>query len=200
MTRTLISRRFAAAGTALLAGLVLGACGSTDHAGMPSMGGAAPASGVAATFNDADVAFAQHMIPHHEQAVTMAALADSRATDAEVKKLAAQIKAAQNPEMTTMTGWLQGWGRMDMGDMDLSHETMPGMMSDDAMKKLGALSGAAFDKEFLQMMIEHHEGAIEMATEETSGGSNPEARALAQQIITAQQAEIDTMKQLLTRL
>jgi len=200
MTRTLMSRRIAVAGTALLAGLLLGACGSTDHATMPSMSGAAPASGAAATFNDADVAFAQHMIPHHEQAVTMAALADTRATDAEVKKLAAQIKAAQNPEMTTMTGWLQGWGRMDMGDMDLSHDTMPGMMSDDAMKKLGALSGKEFDQEFLHMMIEHHQGAIEMANQETSGGSNPEAKALAQQIITGQQAEIDAMKQLLTRV
>jgi uncharacterized protein (DUF305 family) len=202
MTRTLT--RIAGAGTALLAGLVLSACGAgSDHSSMPGMGAtsAAPAGSATAAFNDADVAFAQHMIPHHQQAVAMAALADSRATDAEVKKLAAQIRTAQDPEIATMTGWLQAWGQpTDPGGMDMGHDTMPGMMSDDAMKKLESLSGTEFDKEFLNMMIEHHQGAIDMAKDEASGGSNPDAKALAQQITTSQQAEIDTMKQILARL
>lgn len=203
MTRTLDGRRLAVAGTALLAGLLLGACGSGDHSSMPGMAGATSAApaGTAAAFNDADAAFATHMIPHHQQAVEMAALADGRAADAEVKKLAARIKAAQDPEITTMTGWLRAWGQpTSSAGMDMGHDTMPGVMSDKDMKKLEAMSGKEFDKEFLTMMIRHHEGAIEMAKEETSGGSNPDAKALAQQISTSQQAEIDTMKQVLARL
>lgn len=203
MTRTLMGR-IAIAGTALLAGLALSACGSgSDHNSMPGMGAtsAAPAGSATAASNDADVAFAQHMIPHHQQAVAMAALADSRATDPEVKKLAAQIKTAQDPEIATMTGWLQAWGQPeDTGGMDMGHDTMSGMMSDDAMKKLEALSGTDFDKEFLTMMIEHHQGAIDMAKDEASDGGNPDAKALAQQITTSQQAEIDAMKQIISRL
>jgi uncharacterized protein (DUF305 family) len=205
MTRT-IARRFAVAGTALVAGFALSACGDSSgkHGSMPDMGGAVStaANGSAtATFNEADMAFAQHMIVHHQQAVEMAALADSRATDAEVKKLSAQIKAAQSPEIATMTGWLSAWGQpTSAAGMEMGHDTMPGVMSDKDMKKLEARSGKEFDKEFLTMMIAHHEGAIEMAKEETSGGRNPDAKALAQQISTSQQAEIDTMKQILTRL
>jgi uncharacterized protein (DUF305 family) len=155
MTRT-FARQIAVAGTVLLAGLALSACGSTgDHGSMPGMGGAsaAPTGSATATFNDADVAFATHMIPHHQQAVAMAAIADSRATDAEVKKLSTQIKAAQDPEIATMTAWLRAWGQpapaASADGMDMGHDTMPGIMSNDAMKKLEALSGADFDKEFL---------------------------------------------------
>jgi uncharacterized protein (DUF305 family) len=205
MTRTLV-RRAAVAGTALVAGFALGACGgsSGDHGGMPDMGaaaGAAPGSSAAATSNEADAAFAGHMIVHHQQAVEMAELAASRAGNAEVKKLSAQIKAAQSPEIATMTGWLRAWGQpASPAGMDMGHGTMPGVMSDDDMKKLAAMSGTEFDKEFLRMMIAHHEGAIEMAKEETSGGANADAKALAQQIGTSQQAEIDDMKQLLGSL
>jgi uncharacterized protein (DUF305 family) len=204
MTRTLV-RRIAVAGTALAAGLALGACGdsSSDHGSMPGMGGAtgaAPTASTAATFNEADTAFAQNMIMHHRQAVEMAELAETRAADPEVKKLATQIKAAQDPEITTMTGWLRSWGQpTSAAGMQMDHDGMPGMMSDDAMSKMGAMSGKEFDKEFLRMMVEHHEGAIEMAKEETSGGSNPDAKALAEQISTSQQAEIDTMKKILAR-
>jgi uncharacterized protein (DUF305 family) len=208
MTRTLLRRRVALIGTALLAGVVLSACGSSsDHSSMPGMGTAtsgAPTGSATATFSDADVAFAQQMIPHHQQAVAMAALADTRATDPEVRTLAAQIKAAQGPEITTMTGWLSAWGKpapaagMDHA-MDMGGGSMPGMMSDDDMKELGAASGKNFDTQFLQMMIEHHQGAISMANDEVAGGKNPDATALAKQIITAQQAEIDAMKKILAR-
>lgn len=204
--RTLDGRRLAVAGTALLAGLLLGACGSGDHSSMPGMAGATSAApaGTAAAFNDADAAFATHMIPHHQQAVEMAALADGRAADAEVKKLAARIKAAQDPEITTMTGWLRAWGQPapahGAAGMDMGHATMPGMMSAEAMKKLAGASGRDFDKEFLRMMVAHHQGAIEMAGDEVAGGSNPDAKALAQRIAADQQAEIDSMTQLLAGL
>ena len=203
MTRTLV-RRVAVAGTALVAGFALGACGdsSGEHGGMPDMGAAAASGGSAsATSNEADAAFAGHMIVHHQQAVAMAELAESRAGNAEVKKLSARIKAAQSPEIATMTGWLRAWGQpASPAGMEMGHDVMPGVMSDDDMKKLEAMSGKEFDQEFLRMMIAHHEGAIEMAKEETSGGANADAKALAQQIGTSQQAEIDSMKQLLSSL
>src|SRR5690242_7335349 len=99
------------AGAAVTTALLLSACGgstsSTGHDGTAMAPASAPAS--AAPFNDADVTFAQSMIPHHQQAVQMAELADSRAASTEVKTLAAKIKAAQQPEIDTMTGWLTAW-------------------------------------------------------------------------------------------
>jgi uncharacterized protein (DUF305 family) len=77
---------------------------------------------------------------------------------------------------------------------------MPGMMSAADMAKLEAATGKEFDKQFCTMMIDHHEGAVAMAKDELADGANPEAKAMAQQIITAQQAEITQMKQILARL
>lgn len=155
-------------------------------------------------FNDADVAFAQGMIPHHRQAVEMADLAAERAGSAEVKDLAAGISAAQGPEIKTMTDWLAAWGEdvpeEDMAGMDhgnMSGGEMSGMMSQDQMNELAAASGASFDQMFLNMMIEHHEGAIEMAAIEQADGENAEALALAKQIEADQSAEIQVMQGLL---
>jgi uncharacterized protein (DUF305 family) len=171
----------------------LAACGSDDEAG------------TSAAHNDADVTFAQQMIPHHEQAIEMAELAETRAESRGVKDLAADIEAAQDPEIETMTGWLESWDEevpddgmsgMDHGDSSSDH--MAGMMSDEEMGELQAASGAEFDQMFLTMMIEHHEGAIEMAKTERAEGENPDATSLAEDIETAQTEEILTMKELLT--
>ena len=77
-----------------------------------------------------------------------------------------------------------------------SMAAMPGMMSDDQMSRLCQATGAAFDRAFLQMMTAHHQGAIQMAQTELADGQNPEAKALAQKIITAQQGEITQMRTL----
>lgn len=164
----------------------------------------------AADHNAADVTFAQDMIPHHQQAIEMAQLAEDRAASAEVKSLASAIEAAQDPEIETMTGWLESWGEdvpdshmdMDMDEMegmgdDESDDEMPGMMSDDDMADLEDAQGAAFDRMFLTMMIEHHEGAIEMAKTEQAEGEYDDAVTLAEKIETAQQAEIEAMNDLL---
>jgi uncharacterized protein (DUF305 family) len=208
-----VRRRGLLAGAAVTASLVLSACaGDTTSSGSGSNHGAmtAPASAAAsvATFNDADVTFAQSMIPHHQQAVRMAAMADGRASNAAVKDLASRIKAAQQPEIDTMNEWLTAWGKpaampgMSQGaDMpDMGHGAMPGMMTGADMTKLMDAKGKDFDKQFLTMMIAHHEGAITMAEEVTAKGSNPDATALAGKIITAQQAEITTMQGLLGAL
>jgi uncharacterized protein (DUF305 family) len=172
---------------------------STRTSGVPA---ATASSQQSAVFNDADVMFAQMMIPHHEQAVEMAELADGRSSDPEVKDLAAKIKAAQEPEIQTMRGWLTAWGMpMPSGDMDhgMDHG-MPGMMSGEQMAKLEAAKGAAFDRLFSELMIEHHNGAIEMARTEQDQGTNPEAKELAKTIETAQQAEVAQMQRILDRL
>lgn len=152
-------------------------------------------------FNDVDVMFAQQMIPHHQQAVEMAQLAQDRADSEDVRELAAQIEQAQGPEIETMTGWLEAWGEdlpEDMGDMGgMSTDEMPGMMTQQEMADLAAGSGADFDQMFLTMMIAHHEGAIEMARAEQTDGENPDAVALAEKIEADQTAEIDRMRELL---
>ena len=176
--------------------LLLAGCGQDDSS--------SPDAGADTTqqFNDADVSFAQDMIVHHRQAIEMSAMAADRAESQEVKDLAAGIESAQDPEIQTMTGWLEAWGEdvpEDMGDMGgMDHgEEMPGMMTREDMDELMDASGADFDQLFLTMMIEHHEGAIDMAQMEQSDGENPDAIAMAEQIQTAQEAEVVTMQQLL---
>lgn len=184
------------------AGLLITACGSTDAATHPMSSmpttSSAPTTSAAADHNDQDVMFAQMMIPHHRQALDMAELAETRASNAEIKKLAKQIEAAQDPEIQTMSGWLTSWGVQVPGEdaMPMDHG-MPGMMSGEDMKKLKGLSGAAFDKAFLEMMIQHHEGAITMSEAEQSNGAYEPAKQLAASIIAGQSAEITTMKDLL---
>lgn len=149
--------------------------------------------------NGADVMFAQQMIPHHEQAIEMAKLAPLRADSAEVKALATQIEAAQDPEINQMRGWLTAWKEpmsMDMGS-GIGHGSGSGMMSGGDMTKLQGLTGKAFDREFLTMMVAHHQGAIEMAHNQQAQGKYPPAKALAASIIRTQSAEITTMHDLL---
>ena len=187
-----------------LAVLVLAACGAKDDGmeGMDHGSGDQPAPSGTAAFNDADVMFAQMMIPHHRQAVEMATLAETRAEDPEIKELAAAIKGAQDPEIATLTGWLTSWGQPVEAPAghDGGHGSMPGMMSEEDMKNLEAATGAAFDKAFAELMIAHHEGAITMAEEQKAKGQNPDAVALAATIAAAQTAEIEQLRTILARL
>ncbi len=185
------------------AGLTLTACGGDPDDDATS----SASSDSAAVYNDADVTFAQLMIPHHVQAMEMAKMSQGRARSRDVVELAADIEAAQGPEIDTLTGWLEAWGKevpsgemggMDHGDMgEGSGGAMPGMMGEDEMHDLKAASGADWDRMFLEMMIQHHEGAVEMAQTEVNQGENPDALALARKIISDQQAEITQMQELL---
>lgn len=154
-------------------------------------------------FNDADVQFATDMIPHHAQALSMVDLTVDRELSPEVEALADEIRSAQSPEIEQMAAWLEKWGEPipetsrdhaghEMGAMD-----MPGMASMEDMAALKNATGAEFEQMFLTMMIEHHQGAIEMAQIELDEGENAAAKDLAQDIITGQQREITTMQQLL---
>ncbi|MFI6341073.1 DUF305 domain-containing protein [Streptomyces sp. NPDC050535] len=205
MNKNLI-RRTALVAVAGAASLVLAACGSSDdtsaghngHSPSPSASSSAPAS--QGQHNAADVAFAKGMIPHHRQAVEMADLAPTRAESAEVKKLADEIKKAQDPEIKTLSGWLTSWGEQvpAEGAMDHSaHGADGGMMTPEEMDTLEKASGRAFDTAFMQLMIKHHEGAVAMAKTEKADGSFPEAKTMADAIITSQTAEITRMNDLL---
>ena len=191
-------RRLTATSIAALAlTFTLAACGS-DHSMTNTTSGAQEGSG----FNKADIEFAQGMIAHHEQAIEMAeiALDPNSGASAEVIDLATRIKGAQDPEVATMSGWLTTAGEPVVMDMSDGHDmsTMDGMMSADQMNAMAAMTGAEFDQEWLGMMIAHHEGAITQSQTAKNNGSNADVRALADEIISAQQAEITEMEALLT--
>lgn len=176
-----------AAGTITLSGC---STGMQDH------DSSAPAG---AGFNDADVAFAQGMIPHHEQAIEMAQLAEDRAGDPRIADLANRIEAAQAPELGTLQGWLADWDAEPAGENGHGGHSM-GTMSEEDMDALGAASGASFDSSFLELMIEHHTGAVEMAGTELDEGEFADALEMAESIRTGQAEEITEMEQLLDEL
>lgn len=163
-----------------------------DHDGM----GAADGS---SEFNPADVMFAQMMIPHHEQAIEMSELILAKdGVDPEVVELAEEITAAQGPEIEQMESWLDEWGApsMDadgMGGMG----GMDGMLTEEELDELEAADGTTGTTLFLEGMIEHHEGAIDMAERHQEHGESDEALALSASIIETQAAEIERMRELL---
>ncbi len=194
-------RTAALAASALTVALVLAGCSTTTTTTMPSdmPGMDHGSSSDASQFNDPDIAFVTQMIPHHQQAVEMAdILLGKTGVDPRVVDLATQIKAAQGPEITTMTSWLKSWGQPSPEPMD--GMAMDGMMSPDDMNALTNASGADSSKLFLQQMIQHHQGAIDMANEELSTGKNADALALAKTIADAQTAEIAKMNEILATL
>ena len=182
--------------------LVLAACSNTHSVGDAthgSMGSDITSSGHDMMHGDhsnaADVMFAQMMIPHHEQAVEMSTLAETRASDPQIVALAAQIGSAQQPEIEQMTGWLQAWGSsvMDQDQAMAMGHGMQGILSDVQLAELKAATGSEFDRLFATCMIAHHEGAIEMA-KQVENSANSEVAALANQIITSQTVEIEQLK------
>lgn len=195
---------FAAAPVALALALAGCATPGDNDAGMPGMdheGGASSSSvTVQGEFNAADSMFVMMMIPHHQQAIEMSNMILAKnGVDQRVLDLAQQIKDAQAPEIELMQSWLTDWGMTSsegMGGMSQGDR----MMSDDDMAALQAADGAQAARVYLQQMIEHHQGAIEMAQDELDDGANSDVLALAEQILTSQTAEIATMQELLTQL
>ena len=170
-----------------------------DHGG--TAGTAPPAStpAAAADHNAADATFAQMMIPHHAQAVQMSdMLLRKQDIPAGVTALAARIKAAQDPEIEKMTGWLAEWN--EPAGTHSGHATDGGMMGEEDLAELDAARGTDAAKLFLTRMIAHHEGAVKMARTESTAGKNPDAVQLSKDIISSQEAEIREMKDLLATL
>lgn len=195
MTKTTI-RAKAVAAPLLLASLALVGCAATtqtsDHLGMHSSPIETSAN---SEFSDYDIMFAQMMIVHHQQAIDMATLAETRASDPEVKTLAAKIKAEQSPEIAQMKTWQSSAN----APMEMDHDMgMDGMLDAEQIANLANSKGAAFDKLFLEAMIAHHAGAIQMA-EMVISSNNAEAVALGKSIIESQTEEISFIKSLLAK-
>lgn len=196
--------RIAAVFVAIFAALFLTSCsGSSDHTETH------PADEPAGTaqppgFNADDHAFATNMIPHHEQAIELAAMVPDRSTNADVIALAAKISAEQEPEIKALRVFLVQWDENPDDDVSQGqhgghggHGAMAGMVDEATMTKLQSLRGTEFDTLWLQSMISHHQGAIEMAEAEVANGQNEDVKRMAQTMIDTQQAEIAQMNQML---
>ncbi len=188
--------------------LALTACGSDDSNDT--------STAVSTTeHNDADVAFATDMIQHHAQALAMVDLTMDRDLDPEVQTLAEDIREAQAPEIEIMTGWLTEWDEPipatvrdhvnsddpdghDMGDGDDMGSDMPGMITGEDMTALEEASDAEFQNMWLEMMVEHHGGAVQVAETEQAEGQYKPAVNLAEDIQKSQKAEIEKMQGLLS--
>lgn len=206
-------RRITAGLAAVALSFGLAACGDDSDQDTSSTSSDTETAANGDVFNDADVEFATAMIPHHAQAIQMVTLTDSRTLDPAVKQLADSIRAAQSPEVETMVDWLTAWG-MEIPATSLDHtnaghdmsempdlegmDDVPGMMSAEAMEELMNASDAEFQDLWLEMMKDHHQGAIEMARTEQADGEFSDALALAQSIETSQEAEIETIDGLLS--
>jgi uncharacterized protein (DUF305 family) len=164
-----------------------------------------------------DVGFAQDMTVHHEQAVEMASWARDHTSDLQVKQLAFDIETTQLQQIGRMQGWLGLWGAApfppgrpymtwmatDPGHAHGASETsagaarMPGMATDADLRNLRASSGAQLDTLFLQLMLRHHLGGVDMLQDAAERAALPEVRNLAAQALSAQSSEADLMRQLL---
>jgi uncharacterized protein (DUF305 family) len=196
-----VAARVAALFAVVAAALFLSSCsspasdGHTDHQHTDEP----VITGQPAGYNADDVAFATNMIPHHEQAVELSAMVPDHSTNAQLITLAQQISAAQQPEINVMKVFLVQWNENpEANSGHAGHgNTMQGMVDAATMTKLQSLQGAEFDKLWLESMISHHQGAIEMAKAELTNGDNVDAKGLAKNIVATQEAEIGQMKQML---
>ena len=143
-----------------------------------------------------EIMFAQMMIPHHKQAISMSEAALKKSRNQGVLKLSRQINSQQSSEVSQLTYWLKATDSSLTMDHDMK---MSGMLTAKELDSLKRLSGKAFDRTFLESMIKHHKGAIEMLSL-ISDSRNAEAAALAKAIKSAQSKEITSMKQLLTKI
>jgi uncharacterized protein (DUF305 family) len=190
MKRTLMSV------IALAGALALAGCSGSDEPAQDT----ATVAGEHAEHNDADVMFAQMMIPHHEQAIEMADVVLAKPDlDPRITELADQVKAAQAPEIEELGQWLDAWGAERTSEHS-GHAGMEGMMSEDDMQLLSDAVGPEANRLFLEQMIAHHQGAVEMAQTEIESGKDSGAIEMAQTIVETQQAEIETMEALLASM
>jgi uncharacterized protein (DUF305 family) len=200
MTHSLLARARVPA-LALTVVVSLAACaaddGGHDMAGMSGASTSPSDSPSDAAFNDADVMFAQMMVPHHEQAIEMSdALLAKDGISPELVDLAQRIKAAQGPEIETLTAWLADWGA-DPAPGGTTAHGMDGMLSGEDMEALDEATGADAERLFLEQMVEHHEGAVEMARAEVADGTDAGAVEMARSVVDAQTDEIRQMQDLL---
>ncbi|MBC6496672.1 DUF305 domain-containing protein [Microbacterium sp. 4-7] len=196
-----MKKLYPALGTGLLTlAFVLAGCAD---ASAPAEKATASSESASATANEADEMFVKMMIPHHQQAVEMSEIILAKdALDPRVSELAQQIKDAQGPEIERMLSWLENWGvEYDPDGMEgMDHGSMDGMMSEEDLAALKEADAQEASRLFLDQMIVHHEGAVDMAETALNDAQNTDVLDLAQQVIDDQTAEIATMQDLLDQL
>jgi uncharacterized protein (DUF305 family) len=183
---TFIATRICAAVAAVLTVVTVSSCGAP-----PRSAEALPA----AVHNDQDVMFAQRMIPHHQQAVDMAAMVPSHTANPTLRVVAIHISTDQRAEISMLTDLLKQWGASTSPPAAMS---MEGMVDDATMRRLPSLSGAEFDTAWITAMIGHHQGAVTVSQAELANGQSPDAQKMARLIINAQQREISYMTNLIS--
>ena len=151
----------------------------------------------AMTGEEYDRNFIANMIAHHEGAVTMAQLALTNAKHQELKDMANDIISAQNGEISQMKSWQQAWGYPSSSSDNMMDHSAMGMMDDMAgmENELKDKTGDDFDKAFIEQMIMHHQGALDMAAPGEKNAEHQEVKDLTKAIVTAQTKEIKQMKQ-----
>ncbi|MFI5309752.1 MAG: DUF305 domain-containing protein [Gemmatimonadales bacterium] len=156
-----------------------------------------------AIYTVADVEFMQGMIAHHAQAIYMSRMAESHHANPRVLKLSTKIDQSQVPEIRIMQGWLRRYDQFAPDTGSWRTMQMPGMLTADQLKVLEASSGVAFDRAFLEMMIQHHEGALTMVKDlfaAPGAGQEVDAGVFANDVVVAQTAEIGIMRRMLSEL
>ncbi len=194
-------------GAAVLAVVALTGCGGDLVTTGPTTGAAgklsssAPAASAAPSspatpHNAADIAFASRMIPHDVQALAATKMVDTKATKAELKSIASAMNKTELPEIESLSQWLTSWGQPVPTGMIATGQGALGITEDD-LSRLSKTQGAAFDTLWLNTMITHQQNAVTLAKAEVAQGQSPEAKALAQKIVTDRQARVATLKSLL---
>ena len=156
-----------------------------------------------ALFTKADVEFMQGMIAHHAQAIVMSRMAESHGANPQVLKLSNKIDQSQVPEIRIMQGWLQRNHQYVPDTSSWHHVMMSGMLTSEQLKELDAAKGVDFDRAYLQMMIQHHAGALRMVDDlfnSSLAGQEVDVNVFANDVVTAQTIEIGIMQKLLTQL
>ena len=156
-----------------------------------------------ALYTKADVEFMQGMIAHHSQAIVMSRMAESHGANPQVLKLSNKIDQSQLPEIRLMQGWLTRNNQFAPDTSSWRNMMMAGMLTPEQLKELDAARGVDFDRAYLQMMIQHHAGALKMVDDlfnASLAGQEVDVNVFANDVVTAQTTEIGIMQRLLTQL
>src|SRR5690242_6522996 len=156
-----------------------------------------------ALFTKADVEFMQGMIAHHAQAIVMSRMAESHGANPQVLKLSNKIDQSQVPEIRIMQAWLRRNNQFAPDTSSWHDMQMAGMLTPDQLKELDAAKGVDFDRAYLQMMIQHHVGALKMVYDlfnSSLAGQEVDVNVFANDVVTAQTIEIGIMQKLLSQL
>jgi len=156
-----------------------------------------------APYTVADVEFMQGMIAHHAQAIYMSRMAEKHGANPRVLRLSTKIDQSQVAEIRLMQQWLLHYGQVAPDTSSWRSMRMAGMLTESQLAELDAANGVGFDRAFLTLMIQHHEGALQMVKDlfaAPRAGQEVDVNVFANDVVTVQTAEIGVMRQMLSQL